>query len=410
MKQAAIALALLACFLLPASTQEQASSPATGFRLAGDLTATLEASAREALYGPIEFGQVTAPSALHAVLSFARGYRALGLLDFTFADSNLLADVGGVPSLLEILSFDVNQFYADLNFGDLLYLRAGKQRLKWGAGWVFNPSDPVNPPKDPTEALQTNEGVPALKAELITSVLSLALFSIFYERPEDFGFGGKISSSALEGSDFSLSAYWSPAESWTAALNLSIAPLYFLPGWDTIQLWLEGGLYGEPRYPALPPVAAPTGLQYSLLAGVSATLPVVRTALLAEYYHLSEGLSAGEESTLFAELRSTTDPTALLAVLAQRPARVGRDYAFLSVTQSSITDNGHPVFDHIGLSSSLLLNLTDLSLFVRHGISTTFVEDSALELSVTWAAGGQDGEFANLAPALSAELGLKIYY
>jgi hypothetical protein len=104
-------------------------------------------SAREALHGPIEFEQATAPSALRAVLSFARGYRALGLLDFTFADSNLLANADG--ALLETLSFDVNRFYADLNFGDLFYLRAGKQRLKWGAGWVFNPSDPVNPPKDP---------------------------------------------------------------------------------------------------------------------------------------------------------------------------------------------------------------------------------------------------------------------
>jgi hypothetical protein len=313
-------------------------------------------------------------------------------------------------SLQEDLSFDVNQFYADLNFADLLYLRAGKQRLKWGAGWVFNPSDPLNPPKDPTETLQTREGVPALKAELITSALSVAVFSTIYERLEDFGFGGKISSSALEGSDFSLSAYWSPAESWTAALNLSIAPLYALPGWDTIQLWFEGGLYGEPRYPELAPVPAPTGLQRAFLVGMSGTLPVARTALLAEYYHLSEGLSAGEEGSVLAALRADpTEPTRL-AALGQRPARVGRDYAFLSVTQSSITDSGHPVFDHVGLYSTVLVNLTDLSAFARHGITTTFVEDSALELSVAWAAGGEDGEFANLAPAVSAELALKIYY
>ena len=397
MKRTTIALALLACQLLPASGQEPA--PSLGFALSGDLTAALNLSAREALDGPLEFEPVSASAALHAVLSFARGYRALGLLDFTFASSNLLADADG--SLVENLSFDLNQFYADLNFGDLFYLRAGKQRLKWGAGWVFNPSDPVNPPKDPTEALQTNEGLPALKAELITPALSLAAFSTYYESPESFGFGGKLSSSALEGSDFSLSAYWSPNDSWTAALNLSIAPLYSLPGWDTVQLWLEGSLYGEPRYPELAPVAAPTGLQHALLAGFSATLPVVRTALLAEYYHLSEGLTRAEEE-LVAALSS--------AVMASRPARVARDYAFLSVTQGTITDNGHPVFDHVGLSSSVLMNLTDFSVFVRHGITTTFVEDSALELSVAWAAGGRDSEFANLVPAVSAELALKIFY
>jgi hypothetical protein len=407
MKTSAIAFALLACCLLPASGQGEAPGSASAFGLSGDLTAAVGLSVREALHGPIEFEEATAPSALRAVLSFARGYRALGLLDFTFGSSNLLYESGGVSALRDTLSFDVNQVYADLNFGDLLYLRAGKQRLKWGAGWVFNPSDPVNPPKDPTRALQTNEGVPALKAELITSVLSLAAFGTVFERPQEFGIGGKISSSALEGSDFSLSAYWSPTESWTTALNLSVAPLYALPGWDTIQLWFEGGLYGEPRYRALGPVPGPTGLQHALLAGVSATLPVVRTALLAEYYHLSEGLSAGQESTLFAALRGGS---ADLEALGLRPARVGRDYVFLSVTQGTITDNGHPVFDHIGLSSTVLVNLTDFSVFVRHGITTTFVQDSALELSVAWTAGGRDGEFANLVPAVSGELALKIYF
>jgi hypothetical protein len=397
MKTPALTLALLACLLLPLAAQEQ--DPGPGFRLAGDLTAALNLSTREALHGPLAFEQASAPAVLRAALSFARGYRALGLLDCAFTDSNLLAHADG--ALTETLSFDVNQFYADLNFGDLLFLRAGKQRLRWGAGWVFNPSDPVNPPKDPTQDLQTSEGVPALKAELITSLLSLAVFSTVYDRPEDFGFGGKLSSSALEGSDFAVSAYWSPTESWTAALNLSVAPLYALPGWDTIQLWFEGSLYGEPRYPALAPVPVPTGLQHSLLLGVSATLPVVRTALLLEYYHLSEGLTRAQ-----GELVAAADITQM----GLRPARVGRDYAFLSVTQATITDNGHPVFDHLGLSSSLLLNLTDLSLFVRHGITTAFVEDSSLELSVAWAAGGRDGEFANLAPAVSAELALKIYF
>ncbi len=397
MKTPAIALLLLASCLLPASAQGEAPGP--GFRLDGDLTAALDLSSRGAVHGPLEFEPVTASAALNAVLSFARGYRALGLLDFTFADANLLASADG--ALQENLSFEVNQFYADLNFEDLFFLRAGKQRLKWGAGWVFNPSDPVNPPKDPTEALQAKEGVPALKAELITSLFSLAVFSTVYEAPEDFGFGVKLSSSALESSDLSLSAYWSATESWTAALNLSIAPLYSLPGWDTIQLWFEGSLYGEPRYPELAPVPAPAGLQHALLAGVSGTLPVVRTALLAEYYHLSEGLTRGQE-----ELVAAGD----VSQMGLRPARVGRDYAFLSVTQSSLTDQGHPLFDHIGLFSTLLLNLTDFSVFVRHGISTTFVEDSSLELSVAWAAGGRDGEFANLLPLASAELALKIFY
>ena len=388
------AFALLLWSLLPAAAQDSA------FSLSGDLTASMTLAADEALYGGIGFEPVTASSALHAVLSFARSYRALGLLDFTFTDSDLLAHADG--AMLETLSFVVNQFYADLNFSDLFYLRAGKQRLKWGAGWVFNPSDPVNPPKDPTAARQTTEGVPALKAELITPVLSFAAFSVAYDRLEHFGVGGKVSSSALPGSDLSLSAYWSQTDSWTAALNLSVAPLYALPGWDTVQLWFESCLYGKPRYLEVPPAASPSGLQHSLLAGVSATLPGIRTSILAEYYRLSEGLTRAEE-----QLVSDTKGSKALAV---RPGRLGKDYAFLSLTQGSITDNGHPVFDHIGLSSSLLLNITDLSMLARHGISTAFIGDSAVDLSVAWAAGGESSEFGNLVSAVSVELELKVFY
>jgi hypothetical protein len=389
-----IAFALLLWSLLPAAAQDSA------FTLSGDLTASMTLAADEALYGGIGFEPVTASSALHAVLSFARSYRALGLLDFTFADSDLLAHADG--AMLETLSFDVNQFYADLNYADLIYLRAGKQRLKWGAGWVFNPSDPVNPPKDPTAARQTTEGVPAFKAELITTLISFAAFTVAYDRLANFGVGGKVSSSALPGSDLSLSAYWSQTDSWTAALNLSVAPLYALPGWDTVQLWLEGCLYGEPRYLEVPPAASPSGLQHSLLAGVSATLPGIRTSILAEYYRLSEGLTLAEE-----QLVSDTKGSKALAV---RPGRLGKDYAFLSLTQGSITDNGHPLLDHVGLSSSLLLNITDLSMLARHGISTAFIGDSAVDLSVAWAAGGESSEFGNLVSAVSVELELKVFY
>jgi hypothetical protein len=137
---------------------------------------------------------------------------------------------------------------------------------------------------------------------------------------------------------------------------------------------------------------------------------VARTALLVEYYHLSEGLTRAQEGALFAALRADPADPVRLAALGRRPARVGRDYVFLSVAQGSITDSGHPVFDRIGLSSTVLVNLTDLSALMRQAITTAFVRDSALELSVAWAAGGKDSEFASLVPAVSGELALKIYF
>ena len=132
-------------------------------------------------------------------------------------------------STLESLAFTVNELYADLNFGDLLYLRLGKQRLSWGAGYVFNPSDPVNPPKNPTDQRAILDGVPALKAELIAKPVSLMAFAVLYDDFTQTGYGAKLSTSAVKNSDLSVSGYWSPSQSWTAALNASTAPFTTCP-------------------------------------------------------------------------------------------------------------------------------------------------------------------------------------
>jgi hypothetical protein len=239
---------------------------------------------------------------------------------------------------------------------------------------VFNPSDPVNPPKDPTAARPVREGVSALKAELISPVVSFMAFGVLYDALEHTGAGGRLSTSAAPNTDLSLSAYWSASQSWTAALNASVAPLYALPGWDTLQLWFEGSLYdrgGE--------------LQYNLLAGGTAQLPVIRTVLLAEYYHLS-------------------------VTQAGRPGQQGADYLFLSLSQPTITDSGHPVFDKIGLQASCLLDLTDRSFYLTGGITTTFVEDSSVDLSVSWAHGGQNTEFGNALADLTATLAVRVFF
>ncbi|MGA2480126.1 MAG: hypothetical protein ABSG63_15345 [Spirochaetia bacterium] len=393
----------------------------TGFALSGDLDAQAIYNDRNSASVFPSLPEMTAGGLIDGKLAFSRQYTTLGLLDFTFQETNVIDHVSGAK--VESLSFLVNEMYSDLNFGDLLYLRLGKQRLKWGAGFIFNPSDPVNPPKDPTALRAVREGVTALKAELITKGLSVMGFGVFYDALGQTGLGSKISTSALPGADIALSGYWSPSESWTAAFNTSVAPLYETPGWDTLQLWFEGSLSDKGRYAAfsegsIPGAVAPvtaTGLQYSLLVGASGTLPEIRTVVLAEYYHLSEGLTQGQLGAVYGALRSP-DPAVVaqssgwLAELARRPGRQGADYLFVSLTQPSLTDNGDPVFDKIGLTASCLANLTDLSFFATGGITTTFVKDSEVDLTVSWAHGSECSEFGSVPAALAVTLEVKVFF
>jgi hypothetical protein len=381
-------------------TVPEAEGPALGFSLAGSAGAwaSLAVANGNSVFSTAPATDISSAAGLiDGKLTFSKDYSALGLLDFSFSDAMAIDHESGTT--IEEPVFTINELYADLNMGDALFLRLGKQRLSWGAGYVFNPSDPVNPPKDPTASRSVREGVPALKAELISEYVSLMAFTVLHDEVRELGYGAKLSTSALPNSDIAVSGYWSPSQSWTAALNASIAPFYDFPGWDTIQLWFEGGMYDEARYEPDSP-----GIQYAALAGLSAQIPAIRTMVLAEYYHLSEGLAKDEYATAYSSLGP------LAYQLAARPARVSPDYLFASLRQPSITDSGDPVLDKIGLSASCLMNLADLSVYATGGISLGFVDDSSIDLSADWFSGNDESEFGNAPTSLSLRLEMKVFF
>jgi len=391
----------------PLAAQENPSFDLTG-SVSGEANAFLENKSSVFSYPDKSLPDLGSTASIDGKLSFSRGYTALGLLDFTFSDSAVIENKDGAT--VEKLSFKVNELYADLNFGDLLYARAGKQRLSWGAGYVFNPSDPVNPPKDPTASRAALEGVPCLKAEIIAKPVSLMTFAVVHDKLKETGYGAKLSTSVIPNSDVSVSGYWSPSQSWTAALNASVAPLYELPGWDSILVWTEASVYEKDRYaafdddnPLIPRADDSSGVETAILTGASAKFPVLNTMVLAEYYHLLEGLSKDQIAAVLAS-------PFWYGELARRPGRLARDYLFVSLTQSSITDTGNPVFDKIGLSASCLANLTDLSSYVSGGMSLAFVDNASLGFDVHWANGGKDSEFGNALKRLSAGLKMSVFY
>jgi hypothetical protein len=411
---------ILACAAFDTlGAQEQLS-----FKLSGDVDAQAAANGKNdssAFLDVTPFAEVVAGALIDGKFQFSRQYTTLALFDFTFQEMNVIDHVSGAK--IENLSLLVNELYSDLNFGDSFFLRLGKQRLKWGAGYVFNPSDPVNPPKDPTSLRAEREGVTAIKAEVIFKGFSAMAFGVLYDAINETGVGAKLSTSALQGSDIALSGYWSESQSWTVALNASIAPLYEIPGWDTLQLWLEGSLAEKARYAAftegtVPGAVVPgeaTGVSYSFLVGGTAQLPEIRTVVLTEYYHLSDGLTGSQLSAVYEALHSS-DPAVVAessswyTELGRRPGRQGADYLFVSLTQPTITDIGDPFFDKIGLNAGCLMSLTDLSFFATGGITTTFVKDSSIDLTVQWAHGSADTEFGTAPNALSLLLEVKVYF
>jgi hypothetical protein len=422
MKRSIIALAALASAAFGPSAPGAFAEGGASFALSGAINpgATYSVENKDSVYaGLSSFANTSAAGLIDGKLSFSRDYTSLGLLDFTFSDEALLDSEDN--STLESTSFAVNELYTDLNFGDLVFLRLGKQRLSWGSGFVFNPSDPVNPPKNPTSRRAVREGVPALKAEIIAKPVSLMAFAVLYDDFKESGYGAKLSTSALPNTDLSLSGYWSPSQSWTSALNASLAPFYDLPGWDSLQLWFEGSLYDSGRYaayaaggqPGSATTAASSEGQYAALVGISGQVPKLRTVALAEYYRLSEGLSKRELASVYRALRDPATRAQSMAwapELGSRPGRQASDYLFVSISQPSITDSGDPILDKLGLSATCLVNLVDGSSYTSGNVDIALVKNSSVGLGANWAQGGDDSEFGNAPSALSLDLEMKVFF
>ena len=62
--------------------------------------------------------------------------------------------------------FSLSELYLSHEVVPALHLLAGKKRILWGTGWAYNPTDLLNPPKDPTDPSSQRVGAYMLRVEV----------------------------------------------------------------------------------------------------------------------------------------------------------------------------------------------------------------------------------------------------
>jgi hypothetical protein len=60
----------------------------------------------------------------------------------------------------------LSELYLSHEVVPALHLLAGKKRILWGTGWAYNPTDLLNPPKDPTDPSSQRVGAYMLRVEV----------------------------------------------------------------------------------------------------------------------------------------------------------------------------------------------------------------------------------------------------
>lgn len=71
-----------------------------------------------------------------------------------------------VPALPQKFTSTLNELYLGVNLNERAYLKAGKVRVNWGTGMAWNPTDILQPRKDPTDPTRQEEGTSGLLVDV----------------------------------------------------------------------------------------------------------------------------------------------------------------------------------------------------------------------------------------------------
>lgn len=290
----------------------------------------------------------------------------------------------------------LDEAYIDVNFENRFMLRTGKQRTVWGTGMAWNPSDVLNPPKDPTDPIEQKEGVlstkidiplgngsgffqnPVFSAVFVPKVVRVGVFATNRNQVAAklyFLTGG-----------FDLHLISSFVEDRKPLFGLATAGVLF----DVLELHGEAAFQkGTDRYYVtrdnqISQRKLDSDNVFSKwLIGTRYTLPG-DVVFLAEYYHTDEGYSKSEMQTYLEFLNSGNRDN--LNLLPQRDLR--KNYIFVNLSKSNL-------WDTFNVSSRILGNLDDGSFMLSPRLEYISITNVGLAIEPYFFCGDKKSEFGN---------------
>jgi hypothetical protein len=293
-------------------------------------------------------------------------------------------------------SFKLEELFADFNWGQAVWFRAGKQTVKWGVGYFFSPADVLSLTAiDPSNPTAAREGPIALKTQVPFGQDNFYLYTVASNAstPEQVAWAPKLEM-VLGNAEVAVAGYYRP--------DLAVRPRAMLmasfPVWIADVYGEAVGSYGSERNYVED--QAGTYSVYNdfsdfLFQGTiglaiqwNDSLEHWNLSLSAQYYYNGQGY---EDSSVVTGLAS--NPAALLALqtagglLPTDLLFTGRHYAAARTGLSKIMGSGW------GLSVTWLGNLSDGSGEIEPGISCIVTRDVTLALSVPFWYGAAGTQF-----------------
>ncbi len=303
----------------------------------------------------------------------------------------------------------VNQLYAIFDLTPRLKMRLGKQRVLWGHGLSYIPTDFINPPLDPSGLDLAKEGVTALSLDYINSEYALTLLAHCEDEANCLdSVGLKLSSYALAGIDFAGVLYHAPS------IGNAVGGSFSFDAGEIIDpllggLVISGGLalHERSRYPEV--VSQQAGEESYYLPGplgkrgpytswmVAASHQATdRFNITGEYYHIGDAYSEDEYRDMVSCLSDRQHACRGLSAGMLNHFSLGRsqrDYATLSFSLSSLTEGVARFSDTFGVDLGVLQGMGDHSRNLSLAFHSTYWDQAEITWRNLYTDGADDTEF-----------------
>lgn len=315
----------------------------------------------------------------------------------------------------------VNQLFMSYRFSGGYKVSVGRQRILWGHGLSFVPTDFINPPLDPS-ALDLNnaKGVDSVVLDYFTAGNSYTLLVNFDDNAAKTAYGTKWTSNFIDNFDFTMVYYHSEETGNAYGLSFSGDPIALLfdesDGKLSTTLSIarrdksqyrqlldgefeyNGQLISFAKRGDLKPESDGPFLSY--LVGVNYEFLESNFSLRAEYYHIEDAYQGHELARIFGGMQNMASPEYLMTYNWLGSLSVGRnqtDYLALTLSQETLTEGTDNYFTNtLGYSVGITQGLEDNSSLATININSRYFDTVELTLDILMPMGDRFTEFGTM--------------
>jgi hypothetical protein len=382
-KNTVFALGLL--FVLPIQAQDSSSEFEKGFGAEQGISAEEKTDADE---DRLKIGGSLFVDVYDSVLGPRDYLRNLNTLS-VYLDARLRNDirayakfrgvVEGVSSAGQVAvpasTSDVEELKLFFNASKDVFFTFGKQKIKWGSGKFWNPTDVVNAaPRDLLYSDDRRSGVSILKTHVPLGSANLYYVNSFEgaDRLSEVGNSLRLEV-PVSTAEFAVTA--SKLQGQKAVLGMDVSAAL-----GDFDVYSELAYSSRSNSTLFGPTGAyvPEGANFDWVAGASYELPYADNDSLSfavEYFRNDDGY------------QTKSDYVWALAAGAYTPYQLARDYALFSIYAPTPGS-----WNHTTISLLNLVNLSDSSGLSKLGVAFELMQDLQFEPSVSWHFGDSDGE------------------